>query len=222
MKIYKSAKKLLFPIIAVGILFFSSCYPDSATKVSELDTVVSFYDETINFDDYQTYFLLDTIVLLDSFSNQPSEGKFDDEILALIRNNLEELGYVEEPDPENNAPDVLILAAKTINERWVAYGCYDWWYYWGWYPGWGPYPPYGPGWCPGYPWGGPAGYTFLTGSLFIEMLDVEASDEDSKRIPVIWAGAMNGILEGSDASIEARINNSVNQLFDQSPYLKTN
>ena len=37
--------------------------------------------------------------------------------------------------------------------------------------------------------------------------------------PVLWVAGINGLLEGSTSSIVTRITNSIDQAFDQSPYL---
>ena len=224
MKIVKKIKELTFPMsLVVAILFFGSCYPDNSVAVKDLDVVLSFYDDTANFSDFKTYSLPDSVVVLDQLSNQTGTGKFDTEILTRIKSNLDDLGYTEEADPENNVPDVLVLASKVLNNNVEAYTTYNWWDYYGWYPYWGSYPySYGPGWSPYYPWGGGSTvvYSYKSGTLLIEMIDVSASNEGSKEIPTVWAGAINGLVEGTDAEVGARINTSIDQLFDQSPYLK--
>ena len=55
----------------------------------------------------------------------------------------------------------------------------------------------------------------------IDMLDPRKADEDSKRIPVMWTGVINGILAGSQAYLDERVEKNVDQCFMQSPYLKT-
>lgn len=226
MEIVKKMKNLIYPAI-MGFMLFSlgSCYPgNNDVEVKDLDVTLSFYDETTNFSDFNTYSLPDSVVVLDQLSNQNGTGKFDSEILARVKTNLEGLGYVEETDPENNVPDVLVLVSKVLNNNVEAYQYYNWWDYYGWYPYWGAYPyGYGSGWSPYYPWGGgTVVYSYKTGTVLIEMIDVAASNEAAKEIPTVWAGAINGLVEGSDSEINARINTTIDQVFDQSPYLKTN
>ena len=71
------------------------------------------------------------------------------DLFEQIVNDMEALGYVREADPENNPPDLVLLASAvgTESTEWFYSG---WWGYWGWYPGWGYYPP---GWGPGWGWG---------------------------------------------------------------------
>jgi hypothetical protein len=42
----------------------------------------------------------------------------------------------------------------------------------------------------------------------------------TNTLPVVWNGILNGLLEGSDASILARVTTNIDQMFKQSPYLK--
>jgi hypothetical protein len=38
--------------------------------------------------------------------------------------------------------------------------------------------------------------------------------------PVLWVGVLNGLLEGSDASIITRMTTNIDQAFKQSEYLQ--
>jgi hypothetical protein len=49
------------------------------------------------------------------------------------------------------------------------------------------------------------------------MLDVRHGDESSKRIPLLWAAAINGVLTSS--SLDGALA-GVDQAFVQSPYLE--
>ena len=42
---------------------------------------------------------------------------------------------------------------------------------------------------------------------------------EEEILPIIWNGLINGLVTGSDASVEQRIRTNINQAFDQSPYL---
>jgi len=63
------------------------------------------------------------------------------------------------------------------------------------------------------------GGTRSTGTLLITMLDPVEIPSQIPEIPAIWAGAINGLITGSDASILGRLNGLIAQAFDQSPYL---
>ena len=89
------------------------------------------------------------------------------------------------------------------------------WPGWGWWGGWPPY--YGPGYCGGLPWIPVGSYT--TGTVILDMIDVNGASEVEETFPIIWNGLINGLVTGSDASVGARINTNINQAFDQSQYL---
>lgn len=202
--------------------FVSSCYPGpGALENSDLDIVATFYDEGYDFSANSTYYLVDSVMDIGDRRILLS-GKYDRQILDQIDANLQALGYIKESDPDNNPPDMMVTVSKVATYNIEAYEYYSyWWDYWGWYTGWPGYGyPIGPGWAPVYPWAGTVVYTYTTGSLLIDMMDPEKADTDTKRLPVFWSGGINGLLEGDDADIQARLAKHIDQCFDQSPYLK--
>ncbi len=221
-------KKLISPLVPLGaiLIIISSCYPNNGTVYpSSLDTVLTLYDESVDFTQYKTYALPDSIVDVgdpDDRDYVELTDKFDDDILNKVKSNLDALGYTQEPNPETNGADVFIFVSKVASKN---YEAYSWWGYWGWYPGWGYYPPYGPGWNPWYPWGGSTVvYTYTVGSILIDMFDPEKHDEANKTIGDVWRAGINGQLDSgsSDAATLERLNKNIDQAFEQSQYLKTN
>jgi hypothetical protein len=55
------------------------------------------------------------------------------------------------------------------------------------------------------------------GAVVLTLVDPTLVDPNEERLPVVWAGAMRGLLSGGSGS--ARVTESINQAFDQSPYL---
>ncbi len=204
----QSSKALMGMVVAV---FLSGCYPSEDFFVEELDLVVTNYDEEENYARFTTFAVPDSVVRIgDDGSEEP--GPFDDLILDLVSDNMRSLGYVEEDDPENNTPDLIVLVELLVQDNTVVAPC---WPGWGWWGGWPPY--WGPGWCGGWPWVPVGSYT--TGTLTFNMIDVNEADMDEETVPVVWNSIINGLVTGSDASIENRIRTNINQAFDQSPYL---
>ena len=211
------------PALAGALLTVSSCYPGGATNVQQLDIVVTTHDETVDFTSFTTYALLDSVVHIDLEDNNNDSLLTRDNdalILSQIRSNIEALGYVEEADPANNTPDVILLVGALAVTNTEAYVSYPWY---GWY---GYYPYYG---CCGsgygyyYPWAPTVAVVqYNTGTLVITMIDPTREGVDANTISVIWVGGINGLLEGSAASLTARVADAIDQTFDQSPYLRTN
>lgn len=211
--------KKLYQLLAIGLLAssFSACKPDGAEYIDELDIVYTNYDAGFDFSSKGTYALPDKVVkITDQFINlQPGdEPEYLDPvyaaaILSSIRSNMDKLGYTQVDESVN--PDLIILPSVSQTDQ--IYFYYDWWY-WNWfYPGWGP----GWGWYyPGYyP---PQVSRVRTGTLMMQMTSV-ADQDVTDKIPVVWTGVINGLLEGSANSINKRVNDSINQAFEQSPYL---
>jgi len=202
-------------IIGLFALLLYSCYPSEDFFVEELDVVVTNYDEDEDYSRFQTFAVPDSVVRIgDDGSEGP--GPFDDLMLDLVRSNMLDLGYIEETAPEINTPDLVVLVELLVVDNTVVAPC---WPPWGWWPGWPPY--WGSGWCGG--WGGwvPVG-SYTSGTVILDMIDVDGADDVEETFPIIWNGLINGLVTGSDASIEARIINNINQAFDQSTYLGAN
>ena len=209
---------------SVGLsLAFLSCYPGEITSIQDLDIVATFHDPDADFAANRTYVIPDSVIhlgeILDIEDNIELDREHDELILSEVADNLEALGYVEELDPENNPPDVIVLVAAVASENWIAYVSYPWWGYWGWYPYW---PCCGPGWGIGYPWAPVVGTTsYEAGTVFVDMVDPDVVDVENEVLGTLWVGALNGILGSSSATTATRLSDGINQMFAQSPYLAT-
>ncbi len=210
----KLHQQILASLFAVSIF---SCTPDGAEYVDELDIVYTNYDSGFDFTSKGTYALPDKIIkITDQFPDlEPGEEpeylnpEYTAAILASIRSNMDGLGYRQVDQSAN--PDLIILPSVAQTDYVFFY--YDWsywsWFYPGWVPGWGWYYP---GYYP------PQVSTVRTGTVMMQMTSVSDLDA-SDKIPVVWTSVINGLLEGNANSINQRVNNSINQAFEQSPYL---
>ena len=224
-------KKKLFYLSLLSIaVFFVGCYPEGAEYVDELDTVISQFDHSYNFEspssNPKTYIMPDSIVhYKDGEEKDEIDHEWDVKILDEIEKHFETLGYERKYLPEVEDPefevDLHVYVGALVNEN-SGYYWWDYYYdYWGWYyPGWG-YPGY-PGW--GYPgWGYPVYYSYTTGSLIITMTDPNnlqpaIGNEDEQVMPIVYVGGVNGLLQGSDEYRDARITVGLNDLFNQVPF----
>ncbi|QZE12863.1 DUF4136 domain-containing protein [Halosquirtibacter laminarini] len=206
-------------IVLFGLLLFASCDDRGPETISDYDVVYTNYDNKEDFSKVKTYHMPDSVVFILSKDDYGVVNhNYDQTLLESVKSNLDALGWTEVPyeDLGTVEPDVFVTVSA-ITATWVQQYWYDdWWDYWDWYPF---YPDWG--WGPGYyPWFGyPVYYTtYDTGTVFIEMTDPSKTDQNKKQIPVIWVGAINGLLEGSQ--VNQRIQKNVDQAFYQSPYLK--
>ncbi len=215
--------KHLFFVLIISTLVWS-CAPSGAETIDELDLVFTARTNDVQFDNYRTFVIPDTIVFISNDEDRELDDLREQEILDEITANFINSGWDLESDPVANGSDVLILVSVLDNVN-IALG--GWWDYWGWWPGWGYYPPYPPGgWYPGYPWCCYSSvYSWRTGTLLIEMVDPNNPEEGQDGdvvLPSLWKGGINGLLEGSREGIVRRTSEGIDQMFIDSPYLIKN
>jgi hypothetical protein len=196
------------------MLFIAGCYPKGPTYVSDLDMIVTNYDPSFPFSEESTYLLIDSVVhIIDEQAD--IDRTWDDDILEGVEENLDNRGYTRVTDFQEADMIVHISAWSNTSTTYV----YDWWGSWGWYYdpwyGWG-----GGGWY--YPWGPGYSYSYTFGTVLIEISDPNGVDFEDLEVPLIWTGALNGLISGSDAQVRKRIVNGIDQCFEQSPYLMAN
>lgn len=218
----RSLSPVILLVIGIAASFLlSSCTPESDLPTPESDVVITLYNQQVDFGAITTFAMPDTIIHLvaEGDSDQLSR-KYDQAILSLIATNLEARGYVRIDEGSPDVPDVLVLAGASALEFWYWYSYYpgdDW----SWYPGWGWWGGY-PGWDWSYPPPsyGPA-YAYTLGTLFVTMVDPNKPDAGNTMITTCWLGVCNGLLNPAGPSKLARLSDSINQLFTQSPYLRS-
>lgn len=195
-------KKLkLFSLLAL-VFLLARCYPDGISYAEETDIVVTNYDPEYNFAAKKTFAMPAVIVKFDEewIPGQAPKNTVDPiyagPILNQIQEDMVKAGWTRVKAEEN--PDVLIIPSALQSTIVV----YDYWGYWGyWY---GPYYP--------------VVSVYQSGSIMVAMLDSKEKNEDDKP-RLGWGFVLNGILEGSSASVVNRFTDSVDQAFKQSPYI---
>ncbi|MCZ6915343.1 MAG: DUF4136 domain-containing protein [Gemmatimonadetes bacterium] len=202
------------------LLGLTACHPGEVSSISQLDLVVTLHDEMTDFTTLQTYFLLDSVVHIDleeNINDSLLNRDNDAAMLALIRTNIENMGYTE----TTTNPDAIFMVGAVAQENFAYYANWPWYPYWGYYPGWGCC---SPGWGWGYPGygygGGVSSVAYATGSLMILMADPVNTNDAEQHVPLFWMAVINGLLEGT--AVTGRTETLINQSFSQSPYLRTN
>lgn len=219
--------KLFLFVIPITIMF-ASCYPTFDATIEELDIAMTKFDSTQNFDELTTFFLYDTIIYItDEDNSEDIDHTQEDHILTEVRQNLLDIGWTEVEKPAAGVEidaDVTILISALATDITSYY--YYWWDYWYWYP-WNYWYPGYPGY-PGYPWYPTyPSYSYTVGTVIIDMVNMDeviepepANEENpSFKFPMVWTGAINGILSGSDENVAKRLTTQIDQLFGQSTYL---
>ena len=221
--------KLLVFVILISVTFVS-CYPEFNATISEMDVAMTKYDEEQDFTQLSTFFLYDTIIYITDDENPENiDHTQEDHILAEVRQNLLDIGWTEVLKPEDGSEidaDVSIMISALETD--ISFYYYYWWDYWYWYPWdyWYTWYPSYPGY-PGYPWyPSYPSYSYSVGTVIIDMINMDEVEEPaanqenpSIKFPMVWTGAINGILEGSDEFIADRLTKQIGQVFKQSEYL---
>jgi hypothetical protein len=199
----------------IGILLatsLASCAPASFDDDDDTDMVITVREPGKDFSGYRTYALTEPVVDLGALAEDPIQvphAAVDPIIISSLEQEMNEAGYTRVADAMADDPDVVVTpgVVATNNWGWVSY--YPWYGYYGyyWY-----YPPV------------PVPVNTPLGSVIVTMVEPSATkvDEDDRNlVPVIWTGAMRSLLYDSDSeSAAADIPELMDQMFDQSPYLK--
>lgn len=197
--------------LLLSALTFAACYTDYGLTYADYDVVVTLYDKNTDFGAFKTFYMPDSVFLVGDTTKEVS-NEFDDLILSSVANNFESRGYLRITDTlASPPPDFVVVTAKSTSTTIFFTG--------GWYGGYYPWYPWGPGWgyYPWYPVGTVSSYS--QGSVLVSLIDPAKTDPDKKLVGAVWAGGVNGLLGDASANTRQRIYNSVNQMFNQSPYL---
>jgi hypothetical protein len=205
----KLSQRIQVLLLAAAPVLLSGCYPETPDYIEEYDLIYTDRSASFDFQAADTYAIPDSVVLLtgnlqDGELPEKVDAQYGDLIIEQIRDNMNARGWTEVAATAD--PDVMILPAvnKTTNVNvYYSYGGY-----WGWY-----YPYYG------YGYGGYYTPSYETGSLFMQMVDPNEVS-GTGNVPIVWIGVINGLVEGSQASINARVLTDIDQAFTQSEYLQ--
>lgn len=200
-------------VISAGAGGLGACYFNRISDVRDLATVTTIVDSQVPLRDARTYAMPDTVIHAKRATGAGLIGhESDDEILARIRQGFAAYGWREITDVAAERPDVVVLATA-FEQTNVGVAYTSWWGDWGYWPGW---PAYGPEWGWGFPTDAVV-FTYETGTLALIMLDTVHDDPAARRVPALWAAAINGVL--TQTSVAGALL-GIDQAFAQSPYLQ--
>jgi hypothetical protein len=199
-------KKTIVFYLGIIAIIFGSCYPQGPEYYEDLDVVYTNFDDEFNFVSKGTFSIPNKIVKINGNLIEGEDPEFVKEpygsqMLQKMEANMIALGWVKVPDPAN--ADLVLFPAVWTNTT-----VYYWYDYWCWYY------PYYCGW--GWGWYYPSVSTVTSGSLVMTLV---ADGEEFVEPSRVWTGIANGLLSG--AYNTTRVNNAIDQAFEQSPYLNT-
>ena len=191
-----------------------ACQANDLTINDLSSAVVTVVDSGTSLRDARSFALPDTIVELPAGAATLAHGT-DRLITASVRRHLVALGWRDVSDDSTARPDVVVLAASATRiQTGVAYG--DWFRAWSYLGCW--QPDVDATWR----WTVPQGaipYAYQAGTLIVAMLDLRATNDTSRSIPVLWAAALDGLAVGP-AVTPTKTMQGVDQAFAQSAYLR--
>ncbi len=205
-KIWQKYLPILF---LFGLMInLTSCYTDYGLTSADYDIVLTKYVKTTDFQSLKTFSLVDSVFHITGDEDEPDSEllsrQYDRLIISTIRTNMLDLGYTEIVDPTDQNKPAVVIAIQALGTQ------VDQYYTGGYYPGWG-WGGYWGGYYP--PYVGKT--TYYVGTIYIDYFDVAASEIN---LVAPWYATINGLL--NVGGTESRITNSINQAFNQSPYLE--
>lgn len=210
--------KRLFPLLLAGAFLATSCqkYPDT-DNLDNNYLVYTNYDDDTDFKKFSTFYIPDSILIIDNNSNSPKYlyGMVaSDIIIANYAKGLEDAGYTRTTD-KGSADLGLQLSYIEDTYRFRYFNDNPWWCgypwywsatYWGNWGGW--YWPYN------------ITYSYTTGSILGELIDLSDTPSTSKTLRVVWTNYITGLLNNNGSLNTTYVQKSITQAFEQSPYLK--
>ena len=210
--------KKVIPILMMAVLALAGCEKDADTgKLDNKFVVYTNYDKSAIFSAFSTFYLPDSILII---GDKKEAEYWNDEnaqkIINAYATNMASRGYVRTDNREEANLGLQVSYVKSTYFV-TSYGQPEWW--WG-YPGYWDTPYWGNWGDWYYPYA--VTYSYSTGSFLTEMLNLEAPQGQSEKLPVLWTAYMTGLLSGSTSVNVNLAVQAVDQAFTQSTYLSTN
>ena len=189
-------KKFIPLLLAVFAVTLASCEKDpDMDKLDNNYLVYTNYDKKANFKTFETYYLPDSILVIGDKENAEYwKDENAQEILSAYVANMNSRGYIRVDDREEADLGLQVSYVRSTY-YFTDYGRGGWYY------------PYA------------VNYSYSTGSFISELLNLEAPQGQSEKLPVLWTSYMSGLLSGSTSVNTKLAVQGVNQAFTQSTYL---
>lgn len=216
---------LLAAIAVVGVFGAMAACSDDNDIIIPSGSVVTFADSSFDFTTLHTFALADTVAHLTNIGVNPvaTTTAFDQTILSQVRADLLARGYTEIAEPSATRPDFVVLTGVSASDNYNAFITANWFANWGVSPIW-TWLPGGvdPSWTIIYPWFNPgAVVTFQRTTLIVTIVPTTPVVNPllaQKEIRAVWAGVATSLL-GQQNITQTNVQNAINIMFQQSPYL---
>ena len=210
--------KKVIPMLFVAALLVTACEktPDTG-KLDDDYLVYTNYDDDTDFAKFTTFYVPDSVLIIDNSSNKPKYlygTPASDIIIANYVKGMENAGYVRTLDKDEAD---LGLQVSYVEEtyKFRYYNNYPWWYGYPWYWNFSYWGDWG-----GWHWPYDITYSYSTGSLLGEHVDLTLPEGTSKQLKVVWSSYISGLLNSDGSLNTTEVTQAINQAFSQSTYLK--
>ena len=210
--------KKVIPMLFVAALLVTACEktPDTG-KLDDDYLVYTNYDDDTDFAKFTTFYVPDSVLIIDNSSNKPKYlygTPASDITIANYVKGMENAGYVRTLDKDEAD---LGLQVSYVEEtyKFRYYNNYPWWYGYPWYWNFSYWGDWG-----GWYWPYDITYSYSTGSLLGELVDLTLPEGTSKQLKVVWSSYISGLLNGDGSLNTTEVIQAIGQAFSQSTYLK--
>jgi len=216
---------LLAAIAVVGVFGAMVACSDDNDVIIPTGSVVTFADSSFDFTTLHTFAMADTVAHLVNVGVNPvpTTNVFDQTILSQVRADLLARGYIEIAEPSVTRPDFVVLTGVSASDNYNAFITSNWFSYWGTSPIWGWLPAgVDPSWTIIYPWFNAGSVVTFQRSTLIVTIEPTTQVENPilgvKQLRAAWAGVATSLL-GQQNITNTLVQNAINLMFQQSPYL---
>lgn len=207
------SKNVLWMSILTFAAVFTSCSKDPLANLTDEESriYITDHDSTANFSAFNTFTISDSVAVINNGQAGKESTATDLAFINAVKSEMQAAGFTLVNKDAN--PDLAINVNRIYNTSTGIISYSNYYDYYGGY--WDPYY-YGYG---GYDYYSPysyATYSIREGALSIDMLDLKNAAA-ANRINVIWTG----LIRGAGIFNAAIASQQINELFTQSPYLKS-
>lgn len=203
--------KLAFSLLMM--IMIAGCYKEPLyNELSTNFTVTTNRDIEVDFSNYQTFYISDTVsYATDDPKDSVIVGADAKALVDAVKNNMIARGFTFVSRTSNPDLAINLGAIKDIDAGVIYPG------WWGGYGGW-----YGGcyyGYCYPYYYPYPITYVVTTGNLIVDMVDLKNA-APKQKIVVIWNAFVGGSLS-TTTSVNIQLSvDAINQAFKQSAYIQ--
>ena len=205
-------------MLFAAALLVSACEKTPDTGKLDNDYLVyTNYDDDTDFAKFVTFYVPDSVLIITGNADKPKYlygTPASEIIIANYVEGMEGAGYVRTLD--KNLADLGLQVSyveETYQFRYI--NNYPWWYGYPWYWNFGYWGNWG-----GWYWPYNVTYSYSTGSVLGELVDLTIPEGTSKQLKVVWSSYISGLLNSNGTLNTTSVQEAINQAFSQSPYLK--